>query len=252
MQIFWLGCGWLGDIFLANYFKYCDDIAVTNTHHKKYPVDIKNNNRFSQYLFNGNQDYLPDIVGNYKNIVISIPPSGGKNNPSLRENYSDLIKKIAKDLVFKVNPNAKIIFISSTGVYPQKSGVYDEKSFLDQQNPISKAENIWREYLPFSIFIRLGGLYGQNRYPLPKATYNKIVNMVSGDNAVCAIFNLLQKDFSGKIFNLVEPNYPLASEFFAQMAKKKRTSLPIILSGAVANRIIVANKICNECGFIYR
>ena len=146
-----LGCGWLGKPLAEYIIKDGRKVNGTTTTPIKivslneikinpFVIDInKRNNDFKSFL-------------KTKLLVIAIP---SKNI----EDFEYLISEIEKSTI------KKIIFISSTSVYPLNNSITTENSPVHKTN-LSKIEQLFRVNINFkTTIIRFGGLIGFDRKP---------------------------------------------------------------------------------------
>ncbi|NBI43802.1 SDR family NAD(P)-dependent oxidoreductase [[Haemophilus] felis] len=185
----------------------------------------------SQYFFNGN-DYVVGI----KNIV----------NEALLHNIHH------------------IIFISSTSVFAETTGVFDESSLptpaTDSAKALVEIENWLFQLNDIDCdIIRFAGLVGDDRHPVFSLAGKEVkgghspVNLVHFDDCARAIQLLLETPSHQRLYNLVAPNNPIKSEYYSVMAEKFGVDLPhFVCSEQDPIRIITGNKICQEMDFIYQ
>ena len=105
--------------------------------------------------------------------------------------------ELGKEISLILTPNdwyacmtfSKIIFTSSTSVYPQLDIVFDETYDLNQlpgKNSIIEAENVLRAHFSDRLTIlRLGGLIGHDRHPIRFLTGRTIAK--SGSDKISLI-----------------------------------------------------------------
>ena len=109
-----LGTGWLG-FELAKVLKNKYKIKVSSRNGEKQKIYEEEG--FSSYILNEqNLDFLDELLDtNY--LFINYPPSKF-------ENYLNFLEKIYNHE--KIKNIEKIIFISSTSIYPNNLGTFDE------------------------------------------------------------------------------------------------------------------------------
>jgi len=75
------------------------------------------------------------------------------------QDFKNLIKKVEKSQV------RKVLFVSSTSVYPFTNGIVTEETRIDN-TPLAEIENLFIDNSSFeSTIIRFGGLFGYDRKP---------------------------------------------------------------------------------------
>ncbi|QLB12526.1 nucleoside-diphosphate-sugar epimerase [Bisgaardia hudsonensis] len=193
-------------------------------------------------------------------LVITIPPNQYLFNLS---SYVQSIKNLVNEaLLYGIE---HIIFLSSTSVFPNQSGFFDEEMFIEPDTDIGKTlleiEN-WLLSLPNvdCDVIRLGGLIGDDRHPAYSlagreniSQGNSPVNLVHVDDCARAIQLLLEAPSCRAIYHLVAPQHPTKADYY-QFVAKQLDIKPASFSCAKADpqRIILGDKICQELGFVYQ
>ncbi len=114
--------------------------------------------------------------------IWAIPPRRKKNS---EEQYL----RIVQDWIAGLDSSRveKIIFLSSTSVYANVSAVVDERSTINDDSLMAKAEAIVAASPVSSIILRLGGLMGGDRYVA------KYFSGKRNDGANCPL-NYMHKD----------------------------------------------------------
>jgi len=151
MKLTILGAGWLG-FELAKSLKNEYKIVVSSRDEEK--LKIYEDEGFSSYILNEqNFDYIEELL-NTDFLFINFPPSKF-------ENYLSFLEKIYSSK--NISNIKKIIFISSTSIYPNINGIFSEISEIN--NPSSQivfeVENLIKERS--NIIFRVSGLVGDNR-----------------------------------------------------------------------------------------
>ncbi len=94
------------------------------------------------------QDQLQEVCRDAY-VLVSFPPDGNSD-------------QVFCDIVFAAKPKA-IVYISTTGVYGKTSGIIDEQSAVDEDDPRAvvrlKAEKVWAAQ---AVILRAPGLYDAN------------------------------------------------------------------------------------------
>lgn len=240
-----LGAGWLG-LKLAKDLK--NDYKIIVSSRNKEKSKIYEDEGFSSYILNeDNFDYLDKLLDT-DFLFINYPPS--KFN-----NYLKFLEKIYSNE--KISNIKKIIFISSTSIYPNINGIFSENSKIENSSSkiVFEAENLVKQ--KSNIIFRVSGLVGENRY-FGKRSINKEVqfpltpiNFVHRDDIINATKFILENDIYG-IFNLCSKIHPTKKEIYSFNAKKYGFVMPILSSNeAFINRIIDGSKIEN-LGFSYK
>lgn len=240
-----LGAGWLGfELAKALKAKYKVKVSSRNNEKQKMYED----EGLTSYILNENDlDSLDQLLDtNY--LFINYPPSKF-------ENYLNFLEKIYSHK--KIKNIEKIIFISSTSIYPNIEGNFDENYQII--NPSSQivyeAEKLIENRS--NIIFRVSGLVGENRY-FGKRSANKIVefpqsliNFIHRNDVINATKFIIENNING-VFNLCSKQHPTKKEIYTFNAKKYDFATPIFLdNNFYLNRIINGSKI-EELGFEYK
>lgn len=239
-----IGCGWLGRQCVAYLIEQYRVLATVASQRSLAQLCFDNSDFSKEIYLLG--DALSPALKECEVFIIAVAPSGVG-----REAYAEKMAAFASQL-----PNtSQVILVSSTSVYPQAAGVYDEESECVAQHALAQAEQALLRYVPQAVILRSAGQYGKGRYPVSSAlkVMDKPLNMVSGENLVLAIAQLLAHQKTAAIYNLVEPTHYLRSEFYPRMAEAGGFVLTHVFeTNQVAPRLIKGDKIVQELGFVYR
>ena len=240
-----LGAGWLG-FELAKQFKNYYKVKVSSRNEEK--LKIYEDEGFSSYILNenhlGSLDYLLDT--DY--LFINFPPSKF-------DDYLSFLNKIYNHQ--KIKDIEKIIFISSTSIYPNIEGFFDEEYEIKSSSSkiVYDAETLVSQ--KSDIIFRVSALVGANRVSGRRLS-NKIVeypksviNFVHRNDVIDATKFAIENNLNG-IFNLCCKEHPSKEELYSFNAKKYDFALPLFSQNEeFLNRIIDGSKIEN-LGFNYK
>ncbi|MGE0052305.1 MAG: hypothetical protein AB7S49_12360 [Arcobacter sp.] len=240
-----LGAGWLGfelGIVLKNDFK----IKVSSR--SKETQNMYEDEGLFSYILNEEDFSNIDELLETNYLFINYPPSKF-------EDYLSFLNKIYSHE--KIQNIEKIIFISSTSIYPNIEANFDEEFEITE--PSSKivfdAENLIKD--KSDVIFRVAGLVGANRY-FGKRSANKVIefpktpiNFIHRNDVINATKFVIDKNICG-IFNLCSKTHPTKEEIYSFNSKKYNFEKPIFLeSENFLNRLINGEKIEKE-GFIYK
>jgi nucleoside-diphosphate-sugar epimerase len=240
-----LGTGWLG-FELAKRFKSTYKIIVSSRNEEK--LKMYEDEGFSPYILNEYNLKSLDQLLDTDYLFINFPPSKF-------DDYLGFLNKIYSHK--KIKDIEKIIFISSTSIYPNIEGCFDEdfkikdsssKIVFDAENLISSKSDI---------IFRVSGLVGGNRIS-GKRLSNKIVeypksliNFVHRNDVINATEFAIENDLKG-IFNLSSPEHPTKEKLYTFNSIKYNFESPVFLNNKeFLNRLINGSKI-EELGFSYK
>ena len=240
-----LGTGWLG-FELAISLKQKYKIKVSSRTAEK--IKIYEDEGLASYILNeDNLDSLEQLLEtNY--LFINFPPS----------KFNDYVSFLSKIYNHKSIQNIeKIIFISSTSIYPNIERLFNEEYEIKESSSklVFEAENLVKE--KSDVIFRVAGLVGGSRY-FGKRSANKVVeypktpiNFVHRNDVIEATKFVIENDING-IFNLCSKEHPTKEEIYSFNSKKYDFEKPIFLDNKeFLNRLIDGSKI-EKLGFIYK
>ncbi len=205
-----LGCGWLGKELGIYFTKKGYKVKGSTTSKDKlqelesvviapYLVDISDKNISSEFL---DADVL----------IIAITSKEV-------ENFKRLISSIEK------SNTVKVIFISSTSVYPSlnKEMTEEDKTI---NSPLVEIENLFRNNNNFkTTIIRFAGLFGEKRQPGNWFANRKIphpkgyVNMIHREDCIAIIEQIIEQNVFGEVFNACANDHPTREDFYINARK---------------------------------
>lgn len=241
-----LGAGFLG-LALAQKLKENYELKLSSSNNEK--IQTLNDMDFSKvYLFNEHNLENLDQLLDTDYLFINYPPSK-------YEDYLGFLEKIYKST--KSKNIEKVIFISSTSIYPNIEGLLDETMKIETSvsQKVYDAENQVSQHS--HLILRVSGLTGAQRLAGKSRagkvlnTQDKKVNLVHRDDVIDAVIFSLEKDLEG-IFNLCASQHPTYKELYESNAKKYGFETPIFKDKKeYKNRLIDGSKI-ESYGFEYK
>ena len=240
-----LGTGWLG-AELAEKLK--DDYKIKVSLRDEKKSEIYKKFGFSAYILNEYDFSFLDELLDTDYLFINY-------TTSKFENYLAFLEKIYNHP--KIKNIEKIIFVSSTSVYPDIEESFNEEFII--KNPSNKmvldAENLVLNKT--HIIFRASGLFGGDRIA-GRRLANKIVdfpktkiNFVHRNDVINATIFAIENDLNG-IFNLCSKQHPTKEELYSFNAQKYNFEKPIFLENEFSiNRTIDGSKI-EKLGFNYQ
>lgn len=262
-----LGCGWLGF-----------PLAQTLLHHE-YTVkgSTTSKSKFEILKKNGIQPFMltvPDTLNSPSNnsfwnsniLFLNIPPGRGESD--VVNSYHDKIKAVCDRIISSEEENRieKVIFASSTSVYPSEEGIYseDDADISDTARPsgtaVLKAEELLFSHSEFeTTVLRFGGLYGYDRHPvrylsgkenLPSPL--KPVNLIHQDDCIQIIRKVLETDTVSNAYNAVSDGHPPRKTLYQSAADHFGVEPPSFDSSSDSvNRIISNEKLKRELNYSF-
>ena len=245
-----LGCGWLG-LPLGKHLR-----------NRRFSVkgSVTNTEKFGSLLTSGVQPYR--IVLNDSEIdlddpaffetdvlIISIPP---RRIDGIERIFPAQIAQLIP-VILKAGIK-KVIFISSTSVYPENLQTASENDVLSPDKASGKAlfaaENLLKNLTDFeTTIIRFGGLIGADRNPArfllksDRPVPNVPVNLIHQDDCVGIISAILEQDLWGETLNACSPEHPLKKDFYGKASQISGLPTPIISDQPEAYKIIDSSKL---------
>lgn len=176
-------------------------------------------------------------------LILNLPPSVFK-----KQTYATGLLAFVSQLPEK----AKVIFTSSTGVYPEHlADAREDYTFeKEEKNALVEAEETLRELLGNRLCIlRLAGLIGEDRHPvyflvkkLVNSDPDKPINLIHRTDILKVISQVIEEDHFGEIFNVCHPHHPSRKEYYSQVAAE--LGLPTIHFSGSENKTV--KKIVNS------
>ncbi len=229
-----LGCGWyglpLGKILVQQGF------AVNGSTTSAERLPELADAGLTPYLVNltEDKDDIEAAFFNCETLIISIPP---KLRSGDGDNYLANLQLVISNIIkYKIS---RVIYISSTGVYPESNSAVDEQTDPEPQAPSGKillaAENLFRNQTAFkTTIIRFGGLVGPGRHPgrffagktnIPNG--QAPVNLIHLQDCIGLTQNIIQQNAYGYTFNACSPHHPAKQEFYTLAAANAGLPLPV-------------------------
>lgn len=182
-------------------------------------------------------------------LIISIPP---RRIDGIERIFPAQITQLIP-LILKSGVQ-KVIFISSTSVYPEnlQTASEDDELFPDKASGKAclYAENLLKNLTDFkTTVIRFGGLIGADRNPArfllksDRAIANIPVNLIHQDDCVGIISAILEQDLWGETLNGCCPEHPLKKEFYGKAAQISGLPIPLISDQTEAYKIVDNSKL---------
>jgi nucleoside-diphosphate-sugar epimerase len=240
------GCGWLGQKVAVEMMHKGHTVYGTFRSSETKQRLIDKNIKGLFYDFSSPNSQISTEIANKTNLVyFALPP--------LRREEIDFYGKVLLHFLTPFNSDCKVIFSSSTGVYPQRNGVYDEEfvfSGSEDRNCIVHAEEMLTEQLSNRLAIlRFGGLIGADRHPIRHLSGRVIrgngevaVNLIHAADISRLILKLAEEWHSG-IYNVVFPIDLAKRSYYLEAAKELGFSQPNFGNEQEPNRIVSIEKL---------
>lgn len=260
LRISLLGCGWLGYPLALDLISRGYELKGSTTSPEKLPL----------FKSVGIEPYLvqfdslvetPDLSEflNSDILIIAIPP--GRRSVDGLANYRKMAQQLRKQL--GTSPVSKVIFISSTSVYPESNTILNEFSEIAPETEsglvLAETEALLSELSMQVILLRLSGLIGPNRMPGrffagQKNVPNGLapVNMIHLDDAVSLINCLIDSTTAKGVYLGCSPSHPTKEDFYTLAAKVEHLVPPVFISEMIKWKIISCERTIHELNFKYK
>lgn len=214
-----LGCGWLGKplavcLLEAGFFVKGSTTSTTKIEELEalgivpFLIDISEHEDFNSFL-------ASDI------LIIAIT----SKDINAFKRFIDQIE--TSDI-------QKVIFISSTSVYPMSNSMISEES-MTMESPLSEIEDLFRKNGCFeTTILRFAGLYGPGRHPgnwfknsskIPQP--KGYVNMIHQEDCIKIIQELINQNHWNDTLNACSNHHPTREEFYANARKRIQKEVPV-------------------------
>ena len=256
-----IGLGWLG-LPLARYLK---TLGWRVKGSKQSPEDAQKLHQLGieTYPFSLSDEMtsLSDNIRplfNVDALILTLPPSRFSS-----QQYCEYLAFLANQA--KKQGVQHVLFTSSTSVFPDISGQFDEGSQPSSETEMGKtliqAELcLFQSEIAHCDILRLAGLVGKQRHPVKFLAGkrhlkqgNSPVNLAHLEDCIQAITALLMNPNGLRAYHLCAPIHPTRAEYYTKAAVFYDLSIPQFeCSDSDPKRIIMADKICRDLGFAYR
>jgi len=223
-----LGCGWLG-LPLADYLigKGYELKGSTGTRSELEVIRARGIEPFYLVLDPGLRGDSADEFFNCDVIVVNFPPER-------RDDIADYHPAQIRSLIARMesSPVKKVLFVSSTSVYPDLGREVSEDDISPPTKPsgiaLLEAERLLRDSSRFeTTIIRFGGLIGYDRMPGRFLAGRKgitggnvPVNLIHRDDCLGIIHRIIERNAWGETFNACADEHPVRKEYYTAQARK--------------------------------
>ncbi|WP_299495400.1 SDR family oxidoreductase [uncultured Shewanella sp.] len=188
-------------------------------------------------------------------LVVNVPP-GFRQDPHGYLRRLTRLKECISDCQYQ-----RIIFISSTGVYPAKDQVVTEKDAImhsaSSENLLA-AEQVFRDIAPTCV-LRFAGLVGPKRHP-GRFLSGKTdisggaapVNLVHLNDCISAVVQVITAKNVGPVYNLCAFEHPSREQLYQAASLHLNLLKPLFNEVEVAGKKVDASLITRELGFQYQ
>lgn len=256
-----LGLGWLGKPLAKSLLLkgYSVKGSVTSTEKADEFIDSDINIYILKVEENRFELSNPDFF-NTDVLFINIPP---KRIQEIEKIYPAQISQLIPHIL--KNKIGKVIFVSSTSVYPTINRMVTEDDLLipDKASGIAclNAEKILKKSKGFdTTIIRFGGLIGADRNPhrymkrgIKNSQAKVPVNLIHLDDCIRIIEHIMDNKIWGEIINGCCPVHPTREEFYKLAAKVAGVEAPVFDNNDSSDfKIVSSEKLINKLGYTFK
>ncbi len=253
------GCGWLG-LPLGKYLIE-KGFSVKGSTTRKEKFDVLREagvQPFHLSLYPALSGDDPTAFLRSDVLVINVPPI---RRPDIVHYHQQQIASLKEAI--KASPVQRVVFVSSTSVYPSLNREVTEDDAVNPDSASGKAllavEKMLFEEPSFkTTVLRFCGLMGYDRNPVnflgrmsSLNNANQPANLVHRDDCIGIIFEVIRQGVWGEVFNACSPEHPLRREYYARAAERSGKPLPPPAEedGNVPFKIIDSSKLERLLGY---
>lgn len=232
-----LGSGWLGLPLAKQLQQQFSDVNIsTRSEEKSKQLGAKGLTPFIIDIENLTDNIQPFLQSDI--LIVNIT---GKNITA----FKNLIREI------EISQVKKVLFTSSTGVYPQKTDIcYESDDLTDVEHPLLTIEQLFLTSKYFkSTILRCAGLIGGKRHPGRFFASGRTIrdaqagiNLIHLDDCIAIISLILRKNIFPEVLNACADTHPSKEEFYLFNAATLGLPRPDITKESNAANKIVANE----------
>lgn len=255
-----LGCGWLG-LPLARFLLSKNYEVRGSTLHEEKLDELKRMG-IRSYRIELSPELNTDFSAEFfqsEILIVNFPP---KRRPDIETYHPKQVESLIKAI--NGSPIKKVLFVSSTSVYPNLNRVVTEKDTSPAEKGSGKAllqvEQMFRDCTQFeTTILRLGGLIGYDRNPgrflAGKKNLkdgNAPVNLIHLDDCIGIIHQIVEGNHWGETFNASCPDHPTRKEFYEEAARIGKFELPEFDQEKQNYKIISSEKLIKKTGYKFK
>ena len=238
-----LGCGWLGMPLALALAQKGFDVKGSSRSVAKF--DAMSKGGILPYVIDLHQPN-DDLSGFLQTDVLIIAVTSKQV-----EAFRNLIEQIEQSTV------QKVLFVSSTSVYPNTNGIVTENSEVID-SALTQIESLFRCNTTFkTTILRFGGLFGYDRQPGRFFPAGKkidqpegFVNLIHQDDCIGIISQIIEQNLWQETLNACADTHPTRREFYTNEALKLGLPEPeFIESNVIEYKMISSEKLKKMLGY---
>jgi len=255
-----VGCGWLGLPLAERLIAERYRVRGSTTSAEKLPL-LRQKDIDAYQL-----QLTPGPVGDLKALlqanilVINVPPKAGKLGDDFHPQQIEYLTEAVRQSLVK-----HVIYVSSTSVYPEVSGIVTEQDVTSPEQAAApalvRAEELVQRLEPERTvtILRCGGLMGYDRIPGKYVAGRTVdsgavpVNYLHRDDAVGILLSLIGQPRTG-VFNAVAPEHPTRETVYRKSCADFGYELPLFVAPMepVPYKIVSPDKLIQAVDYRFR
>lgn len=229
------GCGWLGTPLAKALITDGYQVKGTTTTPAKLQA-LKDDGINAYELRISEEGITGDIhafLSGLDVLIINMPPNLRKSNgESFVKRMSLLLRALEANVV------GHVVFVSSTSVYGNVSGIISEKTEPNPRTESGKQlltveKQLMEHEKIHCTIVRFGGLIGPNRHPVHHLSGkknlkngNELINLIHLNDCILLLRTILKNNYWNTIFNGVYPYHPTKEAYYTLEAIKRGIAVP--------------------------
>ncbi|OIQ37114.1 MAG: hypothetical protein BM563_09285 [Bacteroidetes bacterium MedPE-SWsnd-G1] len=216
-----LGCGWLGFTLAEKMVLQGFNVKGSTT--SKHKLSLIENKGIKSFIVDIDNLTTPNI-NSFLDSDILIVNITSKSIEGF-QHFINLINNSQID---------KVLFVSSTSVYPFTNNEVTEESYL-KECELATIESMFQSSTKFrTTILRFSGLYDEQRHPGNFMKKGRIiqnpdgyVNLIHKNDCMNIILEVLKQECWGEVFNGCSNNHPKRKDFYIEQTKLIGKASPI-------------------------
>lgn len=253
-----LGCGWLGLPLAKSLID--KGYSVKGSVRDINQLALLKESGIEPYYININPYVIGKDIYNFLSsdaLIINFPP---KRRDGIESYHKAQFENLIREL--RLSKVAKVIFVSSTSVYPSLNREVVEEDAVNPEKASGRAlltvEQMLLDCQSFeTVVLRFGGLIGYDRMPGRFLSGRKKltgggspVNLIHQDDCIGVIEKVLQTDVWGEVFNACADTHPKRKDYYIEQAKLSGFDPPeFVENDEGAYKIINSSKLKRLTGY---
>lgn len=254
-----LGCGWLGMPLAKHFLERGFEVNGSVTSAEKFGLLQEAGIKPYRIVLSDSSSTVDDFTFfDCDVLIVSIPP---RRIAGIEQIFPLQIAQLIA-LILKAEIQ-KVIFISSTSVYPDQLQIAKETDDLTPEKESGKglvvAEELLLNRSEFkTTILRFGGLIGADRNPArfllksTRAIANAPVNLIHQDDCIGIISELVNQQIFGEILNACSPEHPLKKDFYGKAARISGLPEPVISDVSAEYKLVDSSKLMRLLNFQFK